>query len=295
MSSTQSTSTIKGHRYHPFQHNQAASQQVSAPLVTRDPSTSQLSRASELRSSPLLNYLGYRFNTRCSVMICVACGFAVLPGHALGHIKNKHEILISKDQAALWDQTVAEWNVTTSTSIPPPQNHKPVELLNIHPDAHCCNVCNYAALSLATFSKHWGNSHKSDSRSPKERHHMGYVQTFYSHAPCSYFEVDLPVPNSTPLFDVYMKEVPSYATFDITIPSAPREIPPLLYATRWHEHLAEHITDKGKRRSLRSLAHPTKYTGCPLWKLVWNYLGAVANVAKDSNLRVRCLLTEYPR
>jgi hypothetical protein len=90
------------------------------------------------------------------------------------------------------------------------------------------------------------------------------------------------------------KELPNYAPFDVIIPSAPREIPPLLYNTRWHEHLAEFITNKRKRRLLFTLAHPTKFTKDPLWKLVWNYVGTVVNIAKDSSMRVRCMLTEYP-
>jgi hypothetical protein len=295
-SASQPSSVIKGHRFHPFQQSRAVSQPVSRTLESGESSAIPSSNVSELQSSPLLDYLGFRFHVRHCVMICVACGFAFLPGHALGHVKNKHEIPVSKDQLELWNTTVLEWNVTTSPLIPLPPNRQPVELLKVHPGAYCCNVCKYAALTPATFSKHWSNSHRSDNRSLEERYHTGHVQTFYSHAPCTYFEVDLPIPDSTPLFDIYMKkEVPSYAPFEVTIPSAPREIPPLLYATRWHEHLAEYITDKRKRRSLMTLAHPTMFTKCPLWKLVWNYLGVVADLARASTMRVRCLLAEYPR
>lgn len=284
-------SSIKGHRFHPFQQSQAT--QIPSSLVL---SASQSSKESDLRSSTLLDYLGFRFHIKHCIMICVACGYAILPGNALGHVKNQHSISVSQDQQKLWVQTTTEWKVTTSSLVPSPQDRQPVELLKLHTNAYCCNCCNYAALTISTFSKHWSLSHKSLNLRPNERYHDGCVQTFYSHAPCIYFEVDTPIPNSNSLFDVYMKkEVPSYASFDVKIPSAPREIPPLLYNTRWHEHLADYITEKAKRRMLFTLAHPTKFTKCPLWKLVWNYLGAVANIAKDSSMRVRCLLTEYPR
>jgi hypothetical protein len=309
-------SSSKGHRFHPFQPSQTTQIPKSLPLRTSQSSigsnlqpsqttqipkplllsASQSSKVSYLQSSPLLDYLGYRFNTAHSVMICVSCGYAVMPGHAIGHIKNKHNISVSREQEELWHQTVTEWNVICDGPVPSPQDRQPVELLKIHRNAYCCNHCSYASLTIATFSKHWSLTHKDLNTPPAERYRDGCVQTFYSHAPCTYFEIDMPILNSTPIFDVYMKkEVPTYKPFDVILPSAPREIPPLLYCTRWHEHLAEYITDKGSRRTLYTLAHPTKYTKCPLWKLVWNYLSAVTELAADSSIRVRCLLTEYPR
>lgn len=283
-------SSIKGHRFHPFGPSQTT--QIPKSLVL---SSSQAFKTTHLQSSTLLNYLGYRFNKAHSVMICVSCGFAVMPGHAIGHVKNKHHIPVTKEQEALWHQTVVEWAVTDSP-VPSPLDRRPVELLNIHRNAYCCNCCSYASLTIATFSKHWSLEHREINMPPAERYHDGFVQTFYSHAPCTYFEIDVPIHNSTPLFDVYIKkEVPNYEPFDVMIPSAPREIPPLLYCTRWHEHLAEYITDKASRRELYTLAHPKNYTKCPLWKLVWNYLSAVAEAARNSSIRVRCLLTEYPR
>lgn len=284
-------SSIKGHRYHPFQQSQAT--QIPRSMVI---SSSQSSKVSYLQSSPLLDYLGYRFHTKHFVMICVSCGCAVLPDNALGHVKNQHRIIATKEQQELWKTTVAEWNVNTDSIIPSPTDRQPVELLKIHPRAYCCNICDYAALTIATFSKHWSVKHRNNNLPPSERSHEGYVQTFYSHAPCTYFEVDNPISTSTSLFDLFIrKEIPSYEPFDVIIPSAPREIPPLLYNTRWHEHLADYMVDKKTRQSLYTLAHPINFTKDRLWKLVWNYLNIVVDIVKDSSMRVRCLLTEYPR
>lgn len=284
-------SSIKGHRFHPFQKSQT----VHPPRLSLNRNSTAL-ESSELRLSPLLNYLGYAFHTRHMVMICVACECAVLSSNGLGHVKKKHDTFVSREQEGLWNATLEDWNVTSDTFIQPPSDRKPVELLKIHEKAFCCNCCDYACLTAATFGKHWSNNHKSIDLDPSERHHEGSVQTFYSHAPCVYFEVNNQVPGSSSIFDTYLKkEIPSYPPFDVSIPSAPREIPPLLYCTRWHEHLAEYLTDRPKRRELFSLAHPTKFTKDPLWKLVWDYLDSVVDVAKDSSMRVRCLLTEYPR
>ena len=284
-------SSIKGQRFKPFQPSQAT--QIPRSMVT---SASQASRVSDLRSSPLLDYLGYRFHTKYSIMICVTCGCSVLPGDALNHVKNQHSITISGEHIASWNQTVNDLKVTTARTLPSPKDHKPIELLKVHSNGYCCNCCDYAALTIGTFSKHWSINHKSIGIRPSERYHDGHLQTFYSHAPCIYFEVDRPIPNSTSLFDIYIKkEVPQYTPFNVTIPSGTREIPPLLNSTRWHEHLAEFLLEKEKRRVLFTLAHPSKFAKCPLWKLIWNYVGTVANIAKDSSMRVRCLLTEYPR
>lgn len=284
-------STIKGHRFHPFHQHQVT--QPSGPLVS---GSTQSLKTSDLLSSPLLNYLGYRFHTKHLVLICVACEYAILPINALGHVKNQHGIFASKEQQALWIDTCTELNITTGCPVPLPKGSDQVELLKVHSDAYCCNCCDYACLTVTTFSKHWGTQHNSSDLRPSDRHHRGYVQTFYSHAPCTYFEVAIPISNSTTLFDVYSKkEIPNYAPFNVAIPSAPREIPPLLYNTRWHEHLADYITDKKERESLFTLAHPSKISKTSLWKLVWDYLSTVSNVAKDTSMRVRCLLTEYPR
>jgi hypothetical protein len=285
-------SSIKGNRFHPFQKKKQATQTQSSSVII----SGQSSDASDLRSSPLLDYLGYRFNTKHSVMICVACECAILPDNALGHVRKKHTMFVSKEQQAIWDHTVTELNVTNDAIISPPVDHKAVELLKLHPKAFCCNSCDYACLSVTTFAKHWSADHRSINLPSNERYHEGWVQTFYSHAPCKYFEVDVPIPNSTPLFNIYVKkEIPNYLPFDVVIPSAPREIPPLLYNTRWHEHLTEYLTEKPKRRLLFSLAHPTNYSKDPLWKLVLDYLKCVVNTVKDSSMRVRCLLTEFPR
>jgi Orsellinic acid/F9775 biosynthesis cluster protein D len=284
-------STIKGNRFHPFQKTQG----TQSPSNTVDTSVID-SELSDLRTSPLLDYLGYRFHTKHMVMICVACECAILLDNGLGHVKKKHNTPVPREQEELWNHTITEWNITSNPSIPCPKDRKPVELLKLHSDAICCNHCEYACLSMTTFSKHWSTNHKTSNLDRAERFHEGWVQTFYSHAPCVYFEVNVPIPNSTPLFDVYMrKEIPNYSPFDVIIPSAPREIPPLLYNTRWHEHLAEYLTDKPKRRLMFSLAHPSKFTKDPLWKLVWDYMNIVVDVSKESSMRVRCILTEYPR
>jgi len=284
-------SAIKGHRFHPFQSSQTP--QIPKSMVI---SSSQSSKVSYLRTSPLLNYLGYRFHTTHLVMICVSCGVAQLPQNALGHIKNQHKISTTKEQKEQWNHTVTEWNVSSEYVIPSPTDRQPVELLQLHANAYCCNCCDYAALTISSFSKHWSIRHKSENLPPSERYHEGCVQTFYSHAPCTYFEVDVPIFHSTSLFDIYMKkEVPNYPPFDVTIPTAPREIPPLLYNTRWHEHLADYMTDKKQRRLLFTLAHPTHHTKERLWNLIRDYLNCVVDVVKDTNMRVRCLLVEYPR
>lgn len=293
---------LKTHRYHPFKDTIASSQPVSQSPLTGYTSVehqvqSGSSGLSALASHPILDCFGYRFHKSHRILICVACEFAVIPSSALGHANSQHNISSTQDEKANWNNLVTKLNVTTQTSISPPSDRQPVELLQIHSDAYCCNLCNYGTLTSRSFSNHWSANHRSSNDiSPDERYHRGHVQTFFPHINRRYFQVDPPIPNSTPLFDIYMKkEVPTYEAFDVTIPAAPREIPPLLYQTRWHDHLEAYITDKGKRRTLATLAHPTQYTKCPLWKLVWHYISAFVDVGKNSSMRVRCILVEYPR
>jgi hypothetical protein len=228
------------------------------------------SSLSDLQSSPLLDYLGYRFHKVHRIMICVSCQYGVVATSAIAHANNQHNIKATQENKKCWQNTVLDWNVSVSTSIPISHDHSPVELLKIHADAYCCNNCTYAALSPLTFSKHWGTVHCSQVHvATGDRYHCGSVQTFFPHIACQFFEVDPPTPATGSLFDVYKKkEVPTYQSFSLTIPSAPREIPPLLYQTRWHDHLADYIKEPAKCRALMPLAHPQQYTKCPLWKLV---------------------------
>ena len=155
-------------------------------------------------------------------MICVSCRCAFLSSHAPMHVKSQHEIPVSKDQKQLWDFTILNWNVTMETHILLPVNCQPVELLKIHQNTYCCNICDYAALTTATFSKHWSLVHKTSDLHPSKQYHKGSVQTYYSYVPCIYFEITVPSLNFSSLFDVYIeKELPTYESFNVTIPSAP--------------------------------------------------------------------------
>jgi hypothetical protein len=278
-----STSALNVQRFHPYARDPTPPVDNSLPI-------------SELQSSPLLDYLGYRFHRRYHTLICVSCEVARFPDAALGHAKISHLINIKSVDKEAWNKMLSDWDVTTSTKIPPPMDRQAVELLRIHPDAYCCNFCNHCVLTSKSFSNHWSSAHAALGYPVNERFHRGYVQTFYTPVHISYFEIDPPeVQTTTPgIFNIYLKELPAHSPFPVLIPKNAREIPPLLFQTQWHDHLEGYLKDKKKRLSLLTLVNPVQIAKTPLWKLVWNYSMAVSQLGKGSSMRIRCMLSDYP-
>lgn len=289
---------ISKQRFHPYSKqagNLTAGHFPPSSSISNTPNISSLNTSS-LISSPLLNFLDYRFHKDYSILICVACEVAWLPDCALGHAKQKHGIKIHSIDQKEWQAFVKEWNITTNTNILP-LDKKPVELLKVYADAYCCNLCTYCARTASTFNKHWSTHHKEFTATTEARFHHGSVQTFYSPVNTRYFEIDPSLLHApADAFAVYLsKEVPNYPPFAVNIPKASREIPPLLAQTQWHVHLEDHIKAKQQRLALLDLVRPPSISKSPMFKLAWNYMNAVSSLARKSSMRIRCLLKEYPR
>ena len=137
-----SQSQTKGYHYHPFNGGTTTAQAVpeSFQATGSDNNLTAASSLSDLCSSPLLDYLGYRFHKVHHVMICVSCEYTIVATSAIAHANNQHNIKTTLDNKRSWQNTVLDWNVTSSTSISAPHNCQPVELLKIHPKVVVCYV-----------------------------------------------------------------------------------------------------------------------------------------------------------
>ena len=194
-----------------------------------------------------------------------------------------------------WNETVKEFNPTSTTRIPPPRDLEPVDLLKVQ-DGICCNHCNYCCLKLNTFTNHWNFEHKDLPVTTGDRFHKGKVQTFFHPINRHYFEVKLPSSHSRNPFEIFLnKVIPTFQNLEVIIPTNAREIPPLLTQTQWHVHLSTYITNKPLRTKLIMLVTPPPLPQHTLGKLIIHYLNTICTFAKSTSMIVCCLLMECPR
>jgi len=188
-------------------------------------------------------------------------------------------------------------SVTSETNILVPDNIAPIKFLKLTNRGISCTACKYCCIADRTFSDHWNQNHAPSPTPILDRFTIVPVQTIYYPFNCRYFKVNVGnTQNPVQAFDVFLtKEIPTYPPFSLIIPNNPREIPPLLFQTQWHVHLEQFIKDKKQRLLLLTMVNPGQVAKSVLWKLVWNYLIAVRDVAKNISFSNRCLLEEYPR
>src|SRR5215510_11033123 len=114
-----------------------------------------------------------------------------------------HSMKLGASYQSAWTDTVKEFSPTSSTTISPPGDFSPVDLIGIH-DGICCNFCNYCCLKPSTFGDHWNATHKDLDVSTKECYHPGSVQTFLYPVHHCYFEVKVPMNYFNDSFEVFM-------------------------------------------------------------------------------------------
>jgi imidazoleglycerol phosphate synthase glutamine amidotransferase subunit HisH len=105
--SQSSQSVTKGLQFHPFNaHLTTAGQLDELEPLQATGVGHHASAVSDLASSPLLEYLGYRFHKKYRIMICVSCQVALLATNALSHLANQHNIKATPAEKQQWDDIV---------------------------------------------------------------------------------------------------------------------------------------------------------------------------------------------
>jgi hypothetical protein len=255
---------------------------------------------SPLFSTPLLAQVGLSIHTGFNIIICTSCGVAWKPSRIIGHIRRTHHIKITKVDEAKVMALIDGHKITDDTPvITPMPKLAPVELIKVHENGFCCNICDYCCLNERTFDNHWSNEHRTLRLKPSKRFHHSNVQTFFDPLPIKYFEVltclrQVPIGSA---FDIYVKnEVPNQPTFQPTIPLKDREIPPFLHVTQWHMHLAKYLTNEMSRKALREIVQlPKGLQKDPLHNVVTQYMHTVSKQSSEMAYQLRCLLIECPR
>jgi Orsellinic acid/F9775 biosynthesis cluster protein D len=262
------------------------------------PGSSQ--QPSALTSTSLASRLGLWIHTEFHIVICSSCGIAWKPMNILGHLKKAHKIKMKKKDEEEVVSWIHSYGITDSSLVGTPMpRFAPVELIKVHQDGHCCNICDYCCPSLRSFENHWSRNHQKIKVKPSKRFHRSDIQTFFDPVPVKYFEVSTclqQVPISS-AFDIYIKkELPNQQSFQPTIPLKEREIPPFLHVTQWHTHLAGYLTNDVRRKELRDMVRlPKGLQTSDLHSVVIQYMQSVSRKACELPYQLRCLLIECPR
>jgi Orsellinic acid/F9775 biosynthesis cluster protein D len=262
------------------------------------PGSSQ--QPSALTSTTLASRFGLWVHTEFHIMICASCGIAWKPMNIFGHLKKAHKIKMKKKE----EEEVISWinshGITDRSLVRTPMpRFAPVELIKVHRDGYCCNICDYCCPGLRTFENHWSSKHQKIRVSLSKRFHQSDIQTFFDPVPMKYFEVSSclqQVPISS-AFDIYIKkELPNHPSFQPTIPLKEREVPPFLHVTQWHTHLAGFLTNDVRRKELRDIVRlPKGLQSNTLHSVVIRYMQSVSSMACELPYQLRCLLIECPR
>ena len=253
---------------------------------------------SYLENSPLLERIGLRVHTRLRVLLCIACASAFTPTDICGHLKERHDILLSQeeDQAEETLQEVIDHYgvVTKAVDGPLPTNRgPPVELVVIH-DGYACGHpdCLYAAPSKDTVNKHRRTVH-SIPQNGSVRLESVKVQTLFTCIAKHYFIVNptlVGVSTSDP-FSILLNDIlPPNPLLTPDLPTEGREIPPFHRVTRWWDILGDHILTEQLRKPIIELAstvnrnEPALY---PLSDLCRQYLKEAQKVSQKAGYTVR--------
>jgi len=148
----------------------------------------------------------------------------------------------------------------------PPPNHIPINGLKIHQDGYTCSYdgCIYTVLKKSSMQTHWKLSHADKLhlvKSNNQYHHPIPIQSYFSHMRNKYWTVnpDLAGRDTRDLYRMFMTEfLPGFeTTTSFQEPTLPRDIPPWLKVSGFHEYLGDYVTDHQKRNRLVDAAtHP---------------------------------------
>jgi hypothetical protein len=159
----------------------------------------------------------------------------------------------------------------------------------------------YFCRTRNTLDRHWSDHH-SALESPKFS--LYKVQTIFARM-SNFFGV-LPILRGLDTNDKYRLYLSQFSaeisTGDLSLALAvtDHEVPPLLWVTLWHEHLAPFIKDKIFIRAtwlLMNTQHGTKkhpHLGKPLSSTIEDYIQDIKKKMKKVPIPVRMLLMQYP-
>lgn len=241
------------------------------------------------------------------LIVCSTCQLGLHPNSAITHAKSKHQIPLNKHekksiQAVLNKPSIIQKPGETAHPIYP---CPPIDGLE-QKKGFICTLCDHCCGEKSSMRQHFSLKHKGSFHTVNSDSKEVTVQAF-SPLNRSYFQVHpmLSGMSQDNLFTVYLKQhVPLIDSLHLLNPPLDHnEVPPLLKATQWHEHLARFIDgDKNRVRLLLELTQPptssqdeNSWLGSPLRKTIEAYMKDAAHKGNTSPIGLRRLLMQCPR
>lgn len=252
-------------------------------------------------SNPVLTRCGVEVHAYFKTMHCVQCSSAFLPASMSRHLKD-HGIQMSKaDKLALLDYASANKLRTDHELEVPSRDGPPVQGLKVQ-DGYACTLCEYAAANHITALTHFSRDHKGEG-SRKDGLIASKVQNFFL-SKHNYFQVCTIVQvkeSESKVIGLFRKELAAKKKASDFLPTVdnPKEVPPLLRITGWHEFLEDVLKSKSAVEQITELMLlPNSKDPGPLARvgeLVFKYVEDIREKGRTAPIGVRCVLMEYPR
>ncbi|KAK0440199.1 uncharacterized protein EV420DRAFT_1279273, partial [Desarmillaria tabescens] len=237
-----------------------------------------------------------------------ACQIALVPTMVITHLRDQHSITLSPAEKKDLFHTMTDFHALTECSalVTPPPCLAPVEGLRKVQNGYCCKMCDYAVPKFTTFKRHWSREHKTEAHNlfANEGCTTGTIQHFFT-VPERWFQVDESLESSVgeEPFTVFLRDIaPTLAAESENVlmePVSAQEVPPLLKITSWHMHLADHISDRKKVKSLLHLTTLPKIAEdsslARTQDTVQQYMEIIRDLTNGSGLGVCCLLMDCQR
>jgi hypothetical protein len=260
------------------------------------------------------------------LLACRACQKGINIQNGVIHATRKelggHGLKASKDiviELEKWIRLKAHLFLSSETAFRdapcPPLITKPLPILKVDDGLRCSSKnCDYACKQPNAMVSHWSKKHKHKKVAKKAKDVK--VQTFFESHP-KYFVVSpqLSGPQANSRYELYLTQhIPDLEkNCNEVVPylASEREIPPLLKAMQWHQHLLPYLLDetdapdvspnlslfsKQKAQSLKSFVDQPN--SCRLRRalreVVATYLLGIKRKGQGSEPRIRRMLHEYP-
>jgi len=253
----------------------------------------------------IIEILGSNITPAPKIVACKECKIGLSPQNVVKHARDEHGVPISRSLAKIVRSIIDNYDLLKKCQDVQMQSRgPPVQGIAICAGYWCtlCDACVPARSSLAT---HLSSDHKSADGGIDVNGKAGYIQTLFRFSP-KYFSVLPTLANHLPQ-DAWWEFIHGPAreidAIDISNkPLDPKEIPPLLRLTQWHDYIGEDVLEKkAYLRKLKTLTDlpmgdaRKECTGNRLRKTVVLYMQDIRQKALRTTLSVRTLLMECPR
>lgn len=205
----------------------------------------------------ILDQIGLCLHTKLLVLICRQCEIGVCSEAALGHVKNQHDVTMSREETEAFKVFCKKHGVfeRPEQALIPQAGGPPVRGIAAPVPGYSCRAdplhCRYSVRDFQTLLRHARMEHGQGLAHDTDREET-MVQTIFQGVGRQYFKVDV---NATAESDLDMRDylhlqfLPSVKADPVLAAGSDHDRPPLLKITLWDEFHEEIWKDAEQRKA----------------------------------------------